>query len=89
MKKQAELFPLDSIQMDSPRRAWLLKHDIHTKHSPWMEDEPWAAWVGDLEAAISQGGDYPEAGGVALGWDENDALCNLAKARGLRLWNEQ
>ena len=86
-----ELFPAESVAQDSPRLAWMKRHDIHTDkmHDYDEEEEPWSAWVGDLEKAIADGGDNPEAGGYSVAKTEDDALAILAKARGLRLWNEE
>lgn len=44
-----ELFEIPRV--DSPRRAWIKKHDVRTKRLPmsYEDDNSWAAWVGDLE----------------------------------------
>ena len=69
---------------ESPRLKWLKKHRISThKSSPVPDDEdPWNAWVGDLSEAI-------EDDRVCTGMTEDDALCDLARQLGLRLWNEE
>ncbi len=80
-----ELFPLDSIQMDAPRLAWLKKHRVMTLHTPTAE-HPWCAWfLRDGETRDNYG--IPSE--YKTGFDENDALVELAKAAGLRLWNEE
>ena len=68
---------------ESPRRLWLKKHRISTHRSDCVPDdeEPWNAWVGDLAEAI-------EDGSVGTGATEDDAVCDLAKMLGIRLWNE-
>ncbi len=80
-----ELFPIDSIQMDSPRAAWLKRHRVMTLATPHGE-EPWVAWfLRDEEG--------PQNYGVPCeyktGFDENDAITELAIAAGLKLWNEE
>jgi len=69
---------------ESPRRQWLKKHRISTDKSSCVPDdeEPWNAWVGDLSEAI-------ENDDVGTGTTEDDALCDLAKRLGIRLWNEE
>lgn len=85
-----ELFPVESITADSPRLAWMKRHDIHTYESPCdCGGEPWSAWTGELQDAMAHGGDNPQAGGYATGATEEDAICALANARGFRLWNEE
>jgi hypothetical protein len=68
---------------ESPRRLWLKKHRISTHKSGCVPDdeEPWSAWVGDLGEAI-------EDDNVGTGTTEDDAVCDLAKKLGIRLWNE-
>jgi hypothetical protein len=68
---------------ESPRRLWLKKHRISTHKSDCFtdDDEPWNAWVGELSEAI-------EDNLVRTGATEDDALCDLAKKLGIRLWNE-
>ena len=86
-----ELFPVEEITADSPRLAWMKAHNVHSdKMRDYEEEEdPWSAWVGDLEKAIADGGDNPEAGGYSVAKTEDDALAILAKARGWQLWNEE
>ena len=68
---------------ESPRLRWFKKHRISTHKSDCVPDdeEPWNAWVGELSEAI-------EDNLVRTGVTEDDALCDLAKKLGIRLWNE-
>lgn len=86
-----ELFPDASVAMDSPRLRWMKKHDVHTGklHEESGLERPWSAWVGDFYEAIEHGGADPDAGGYASASTEDDAILLIAKAHGLRLWNEE
>ena len=86
-----ELFPAASVAMDSPRLRWMKKHGVHTEKLPDESglERTWYAWVGDFNEAIEHGGDDPNAGGYALAETEDDAILLIAKANGLRLWNEE
>lgn len=83
-----ELFTDAVVAMDSPRLRWMKKHDVHTAY---FDDGQgiWAAWIGDFEEAADHGGSDPYAGGYARGETEDDAILLIAKAHGLRLWNEE
>lgn len=79
--------PFNLPDSPSPRLAWLNKHGVQTEQSPKHmigdEDEfgnrvfAWHAMIGD-DAQTSVGGDT-----------EQDAICNLAKIKGWKLWNEE
>lgn len=84
-----ELFPIEEITADSPRLAWMKRHDVHTAFSTCCEESPWSAWVGELKVAIEIGGSYPSTGGYAIGDSEDEAIAALAEARGIPLWNEE
>ena len=88
MNDQAEMFP-GMEETPSPRRKWLQDHDVHTFETPGLDAEAWSAWIGDLDDAVSMGGDNPEAGGYAKGDTEEDAIVALATARKIPLWNEE
>ena len=85
----SDLFP--DCKHDSPRLAWMKKHDVHTLSTgiddPDEDIEPWSAWQGDGDC-ISEYGRDPKYGFVT-GATEEDAIVNLAKARGIPLWNEE
>ena len=80
-----ELFTDAAVAMDSPRLRWMKKHGVKTRY----DGERYMAWIGDLDEAIEHGGDDPDAGGYALAETEDDAILLIAKAHGLRLWNEE
>jgi hypothetical protein len=44
-----ELFPLDSISMDSPRLRWIKQHGVKTAYDPDV-DYVWSAWIGAEES---------------------------------------
>lgn len=92
------LFPAESVQMDSPKLAWLKKHKVLTYHSMPGEGE-WACWF----AAFDEGefkyentadffcqhtGHYGDSQ-CGEGDTEHDAIAHLAKRAGIRLWNEE
>jgi hypothetical protein len=83
-----ELFTDAAVAMDSPRLRWMKKHDVHTADFNDCQG-PWAAWIGDFEEAADRGESNPYAGGYARGKTEDEAILLLAKANGLRLWNEE
>lgn len=86
----SELFAPEAVVMLSPRLAWMRRHMVSTAKSPCECDgTPWSAWVGDLQKCIEKGGDNPRRGGYAVGATEEDAVVALAKARRMRLWNEE
>lgn len=82
-----ELFPLDSICMDSPRLAWMKKHGAKVRRrkqgDPW--EDYWDAWLERHEKAPGE----PAQGLSTRGFDETDALRELGIKYGLRLWNEE
>ena len=91
-----ELFPAETVTMDSPRRAWALKHRFRLHHSQFVPDIPWTAWLPDNDATIpDKNGDLAEAGLpmdpdlCGYGATEEDALIECAKVNGLKLWNEE
>ena len=80
-----ELFPDASVAMDSPRLRWMKKHDVQTH----PDEDGYIAWIGDLDDAIERRWGGPDAGGYAVAATEDDAILLIAKAHGLRLWNEE
>lgn len=94
-----ELFPAESLACDSPRLAWIKRHQIRRHRNPQYtegdECAPWCAW---LPSNDTQPGAYPEdkdmPGGVprdpeacGYGHTEDEALAELARIAGL--WNEE
>lgn len=80
-----ELFPLDSICMDSPRLRWMKKHCVETLRTGQGGAESpetgelifdwyaWRAWEGKRYG----------------GHSEEDAIQEMAAALKLPLWNEK
>lgn len=74
------LFDLESLKQDSPRLAWMKKHDIKT-HC-WTDDPdelPWLCWSGELPS---------DPASCASGKTEDEALACWARWNGVRFWNE-
>ena len=92
--KTEEMFPADSVAMDSPRLAWMKKHGIITYRSP-VEPVCWFAgfqdWWPKLQGVhffaeeTANNGDMRVGEGVT----EDGALVELAKYEGIKLWNEE
>ena len=85
----SDLFP--DCRQDSPRLAWMKRHDVHTlftdADAPYDGYELWSAWQGDGDCIAEHGQD--PIYGYVTGATEEDAIVNLAKARGIPLWNEE
>lgn len=83
----SELFPLDAVFMESPRLRWLKKHGVTIEHCPGFDGEespetgetcyPYYVWL-NAEPEKKYGH-----------YSADDALVELAKAKGLKLWNEE
>jgi hypothetical protein len=73
----ATLFPIKESL--SPKLAWIKKHKIKTMYS---EGEGYCAYVGDIATACDE---------CSIGWgdDMDDALVELARKKGLLMWNEE
>ena len=88
-----EMFPPDTVAMDSPKLAWLKRHgvtvikhnfagtDIEGSDEPTFEACGWHSWTDKC------GRDHETQNG--WGYDEDEALQNLAKHCGWKLWNEE
>ena len=75
-----DLFP--EVRGESPRLAWIKRHDLHTQLCPDPDEHPWACWAGKLSAAL-------DAGTVGDGPTEDDAIADWARKSGALLWNEE
>ena len=85
-----ELFTIPP--QDSPRLAWLKKHEIQPKHNkevePGDEDEfgdriyPFSVYGSFMRGEVK----YWLAG---FGDTEDEALVDFARGAGIRLWNEE
>ena len=93
----SDLFPNEGRQ-DSPRLAWMKRHGVITKEYPAHGD--WYAglrsFAEDLQHVCDTDADILlwercEHGLVNLGHarTEDDAIADLARKMGLRLWNEE
>jgi uncharacterized protein YfaP (DUF2135 family) len=91
-----ELFPVEQVQMDSPRLAWTKKHGIKTHYAEHAE-YPWmaiAAMDEDKDRDIAEIMAekcclYEEQWRVAEGDTEDDAIYELCTQIGIKLWNEE
>ena len=91
-----ELFPAESVAMDSPRLAWIKKHHCITFHSD-LEPECWFAGfsetlIVDRDAQIQwmcdEIGDNGNSS-VGEGATEDEAIANAAGIWRIPLWNEE
>lgn len=93
-----ELFPIESVAMDSPRLAWMKRVGIVTLHS--CPGDEWHTWMAGLQswhpdkasdpfdfffAETSQHGDSR----IGEGDTEDEAIAHLCRRRSIRLWNEE
>lgn len=92
-----ELFPPESVAMDSPKLAWLKRHKVLTYLS--MPDDPdsrcWFAAFDEGEYIYENPADFfcqhlGENGNSRSGEGdtEDDAIAHLCRRSGLKLWNE-
>ena len=93
-----ELFPVEAVQQDSPRLLWIRKHDIKTHRSDNVpESESWMALMPQEKDRNRELADimaescrlYDECGHIGYGATEDDAIAELARNVGLRLWFEE
>lgn len=96
MKAESELFPAETVAMESPRLRWMKRHDVKTKKRTDLnrDVEPWEAWTGEYDFALEETLKgvkcYPDASPfLAWGKTEDDALLHLAENNGWKLWNEE
>lgn len=74
--KNDELFPPETVQMNSPRLAWIKKYGIVTYHS--LPNEPDHCWFAGFQ-------DW----WITEGETEDEALAALARYCNLPLWNTE
>ena len=76
----------------SPRLEWMRGHDVRTHLQESTGDDwlPWSAWFPDQDWDSETPTCYdPEAeAAVGFGKTEMDAIVELAKRHGIKLWNE-
>lgn len=88
-----ELFPLSDVQMDSPRLAWMKTHGVIVHRHQWIGSD----FEGSDEPqfhAFTNDGTHDDRHLWALigdGWgnDYDEALCDWAQKKGVKLWNEE
>ena len=84
-----ELFPAEAVTMDSPRLAWMKRHEIRTWFSESVEPEdgPWIAWL--RSNAGDEDGIPRDLDACGYGDTEEGALGDLARRHNFHLWNEE
>jgi hypothetical protein len=91
-----ELFPVESVQMDSPRLAWIKKYGVVTYHSlPNGDDHCWFAGFQEWWPTLTNPVDFfcKETGcngdqNLTEGETEDEAIIKLALYNEIPLWNE-
>lgn len=84
-----ELFPAEAVTMDSPRRAWALRHGVRLHESPGARTEGrWCAWIPANDApALGSGPTLPrDMAQCGFGPTDEEALLALAAIVGLPTW---
>jgi hypothetical protein len=91
-----ELFDPDSVKMDSPRLAWIRKHDVVTHFAGHCYESPWSAtFRQDGQEHMTPAGvimdmlENNDSSSVGFGKTEDEALANLAINWNVPLWNEE
>jgi len=72
-----ELFKESEVSLKSPRLRWMDRHGVHLLHITGVDDivdEPYRACCGS---------EY------AYGSTQDEALTNLCRNLGIKLWNEE
>lgn len=81
-----ELFPIESVAMDSPRLAWLKANNVETQYVPngdeW-DDKPF--WVCRVKREDKRLFWWYE---IAQGETEEEACALYAKNNNIKTWNE-
>ena len=86
-----EMFPPESVAMESPRLAWLRKHALCTYHVKELRGEcpetgntlkPWTCCKLELPGDVL-------AGKIGIGDTEDECCADYAQKHGLKLWNEE
>ena len=76
----------------SPRLTWMLDHEVRTHLQELMREEgtPWSAWLPahdwDSTCNTCYGAEFEDY--VGFGMTKDDAIVDLAKKSGLKIWNE-
>lgn len=87
--KSLELFDMESVKQDSPKLAWIKKHNAVAYKSRGSGDEPdwmpWCAWLPDNEEC----GIPVDPEKCGYGHTEEEALRDLGVVNNITLWNEE
>lgn len=90
-----ELFPVESVTMDSPRLAWIKRERVVLYHDT-VEPEQWLAGFDFHEIEYSSPSDFfaqeeSMNGDLRIGFGdtEDEALAILCQKHGVKLWNEE
>lgn len=96
MNTTDELFCSDVGKADSPRLAWMKKHGVITYRTPFDPFDYLAGVSENAEMTLNQRRDWfadetAQMGDtrIGIGMSEDEALAELAKRRGIPLWNEE
>lgn len=81
------LFDLE--EQISPRLRWLRMHEVKQQRVDAAFDLPFWCWTGPWQAGDFSPDGAPTAAFFAQADSEDEALVAHAKARGIRLWNEE
>jgi hypothetical protein len=96
--KTDELFPVESVKMDSPRLAWMKKYRIRTFLSMAKDADArcwFAGYAKEIDPDISDADWFCEEMGrhgdlrVGEGTTEDAAIVALARLWKIPLWNEE
>lgn len=96
-----ELFPAESVAMDSPKLAWMKRHGVITFYYSSPNCEPtwfagfhsWWPYLKGLNFFAEETGHNGDSR-VGEGVTEDDAIaslltCGEAREKGINLWNEE
>lgn len=70
----------------SPRLLWIKQHGIVLSYDDSPAGMEFGPWFASIPHTADADGFCPDSGG---GPTEDDALADLARNMGIRLWNEQ
>lgn len=94
----AELFPPESVAVDSPRLQWIARHEVITGNFPGMDESTWLAgfkhWWGkpytdDAGAFFCHETGHNGDCRLGEGDTEDEAIAHLCRRHRVPLWNEE
>lgn len=94
MSDEPELFAESEMAALSPRLQWMHRHGVGTReHTNGESPSRWEAWIGNyadsLFSATMSDIDMDYASMFVWADSEMEALEELAKRNGWKLWNEE